>query len=48
MDETERQIAELMARIETLEQMVSNLADNILKLDNILTDISNSISTEDG
>lgn len=47
MDETERQIAELMARIETLEQMVSNLADNILKLDNILTDISNSISTED-
>jgi prefoldin subunit 5 len=47
MDETERQIAELMARIETLEQMVSNLADNILKLDSILTDISNSISTED-
>jgi prefoldin subunit 5 len=47
MDETERQIAEFMARIETLEQMVSNLADNILKLDSILTDISNSISTED-
>jgi predicted nucleic acid-binding Zn-ribbon protein len=47
MDETERQIAEVMARVETLEQMVSNLADSILKLEGILTDISNSISKED-
>ena len=47
MDETQREIAELVARIEVLEQMVSNLADNILKLDNILNDISNKISPDD-
>lgn len=47
MDETQREIAELVARIEVLEQMVSNLADNILKLDNILNDISNKISPDE-
>jgi prefoldin subunit 5 len=47
MDETQREIAELAARIEVLEQMVSNLADNILKLDNILNDISTKISPDE-
>lgn len=46
MDETQQQIAELQARLEALEEVVSTLADNVLKLDGILTSISNEITNE--
>jgi hypothetical protein len=46
MDETQQQIAELQTRLEALEEIVSTLADNVLKLDGILTSISNNITNE--
>jgi len=46
MDETQQQIVELQTRLEALEDVVSTLADNVLKLDGILTSISNEITSE--
>lgn len=47
MDEHEQKIAEVVARIEALEGIVSNLADNVLKLEEILTSIDKSLNTDE-
>lgn len=47
MDEQEQKIAEVIARMEALEDVVSNLADNVLKLEEILTSIDNSLNTDE-
>ena len=44
--ETEKQIGEVAARVEALEQMVAKLADNILDLDKVLNQIAEYIVPE--
>jgi hypothetical protein len=47
MDEQEQKIAEVIARVEALEGIVSNLADSVLKLESILDSIDKSLNTDD-
>lgn len=47
MDEQEQKIAEVIARVEALEGIVSNLADNVLKLEAILDSIDKSLNTDE-
>lgn len=47
MDQTEKQIAETLSRIEALEGIVSKLADQVLQLEGILNAIADKILPED-
>jgi hypothetical protein len=47
VDEHDQKIAEVVARIEALEGIVSNLADNVLKLESILNSIAESLDAND-
>ena len=45
-EEVDRQIAEVAARVEVLEGVVSELSDNVLKLESILDKLASYIIPE--